>query len=115
LQAIAERALEVPGAQRTQFLAPDGTVLADAVVTPGGQGYLVHMAMHTLDADHTYQLWGLTTAGEMVSLGVLGGHPKVASFSAGLTITKLAVTIEQANGAVAPTTSPIVLGTLRRT
>jgi anti-sigma-K factor RskA len=114
LQALAERALEVPGAQRTQFLGPDGAVLADAVVTPEGHGYLLHMSMHTLDSDHAYQLWGLTTEGDMVSLGVLGGHPRVASFSADLTITKLAITIERAHGAVAPTSSPIVTGTLER-
>jgi len=50
----------------------------------------------------------------MVSLGVLGGHPTVASFTAKLPITTLAITVENAAGAIAPSGSPVVSGALQR-
>ncbi|HVV38584.1 MAG TPA: anti-sigma factor [Acidimicrobiales bacterium] len=112
LQALAERTYGASGGSRAHLVTANGAVAADAVLTSSGQGYLLHMAMHRLDAAHTYQLWGLNSAGKMVSLGILGTDPKVASFSAKVPITTLAVTIERAQGAVAPTSSPLVTGTL---
>jgi anti-sigma-K factor RskA len=114
LQALAERALDAPGAQHAQLISADGSVAGDAVLTRDGHGYIEHLALRTLDGEHAYQLWGLTDTGEPVSLGVLGGHPTIASFSAKLTIAKLAITVERAQGAAAPTASPVVSGALQR-
>ncbi|MEY2471612.1 MAG: hypothetical protein QOK28_941 [Actinomycetota bacterium] len=115
LQAIAERALGAPNAQRAQLVTPDGAVAADAVVTADGHGYLLHVALRTLDGAHAYQLWGLAGShSQPVSLGVLGGHPNVVSFTAKLPVEKLAITVERAEGATAPTTSPVVSGPLQR-
>jgi len=114
LQALAARAVRAPGAQRARLITADGSVAGDAVVTADGQGYLQHLALRTLDGEHAYQLWGVTALGQPVSLGILGGHPTTASFSARLAIAKLAITVEQAQGAAAPTVSPVVSGALHR-
>jgi anti-sigma-K factor RskA len=115
LSALADRALTEPSARRTTLLLPDGSVAGVAVVTENGQGYVAHLALKTLDGEHTYQLWGLTSAGRAVSLGILGAHPDVASFAAKVDIATLAITVERAEGAYAPTAAPVVSGALQRT
>ena len=109
ISLLRQRALDAqiaPGS-RTARLGSGAT----AVVTEDGKGYLV-TSFDKLDAAHSYQLWGFGIDGKPISLGVLGRTPEVAQFAAKIAVSKLAVTIEAAKGALAPTTPPIASGQL---
>jgi anti-sigma-K factor RskA len=112
LQALAASAMHEPGA-RVVTLRQNKVAVADVVVTANGRGYVTGVALPALDAEHTYQLWGLPVVGDPVSLGVLGRHPTVASFTADATLAQIAISVERRGGAVAPTSSPLA-GTLHR-
>ncbi|MEY2397499.1 MAG: hypothetical protein QOJ00_673 [Actinomycetota bacterium] len=109
---LADLAAADPGSRVVSLRSADGTASADAVLRPNGTGYLMHTRMPKLDADHTYQLWGLASGSKMVSLSVLGADPTVAGFTAKLALTQLAITIERAGGATQPTQQPLVSGTV---
>ncbi len=114
LRALADRALADPRSRTAILRRPDGTVAADAVVTADGRGYLLRPRLAALDSDHAYQLWGLSAAGRPVSLGVLGSQSTIDSFTARLAIAELAITVENAGGALAPSGAPLVRGALQR-
>lgn len=111
LRVAAQRAQMDPTSLTARLAAPDGGVAGDAVVQRNGSGYVI-ADLTKLAAGQTYQLWGLANGAKPVSLGVLGRTVEVASFTAKSGFAKLAVTIEQAGGAVAPTTSPVLIGEL---
>jgi anti-sigma-K factor RskA len=113
LRALADKAMDDPASRIAVLRRADGVVAAEAVVTADGHGYLVRPALAGLDADHAYQLWGLTAAGRPVSLGVLGARPTVTSFTANVPIKNLAITVEEAAGALTPTGTPVVSGSLQ--
>ena len=75
----AAEAMTDPNARLASLTTDDGATMADVVVQPDGQGYLVPRTMPTLASDRTYQLWG-AIGDEVVSLGVLGNEPSVAAF-----------------------------------
>jgi anti-sigma factor RsiW len=87
--------------------------LAQFVVTPSGQGYLVKSNLPTLSSAQTYQLWGVIN-GKAISLGLLGHTPNRAAFTfAGSpTPSKLGITVEPAGGSVVPTGSMLATGTV---
>jgi anti-sigma-K factor RskA len=116
LRALADRAMDDPTSRIATLRRSDGAVAAEAVVTKDGRGYLLHTALPDLDAARAYQLWGLTQYGSPVSLGVLGadGDVRVASFIAKLPVNELAITVEKAAGASAPTGVPLLRGALQR-
>ena len=107
------RALATPGA-RVVALAPTGGGRAtlDAVVLPGGQGYLYDSKLAPLAATSTYQLWGVA-GGDRVSYGLLGADPgSVTAFRAGPGVQALAVTVEVAGGVSTSTQTPLAAGSL---
>ncbi len=84
---------------------------AEAVITPGGQAFVVSSDMPRLPATETYQLWGLVR-GKPVSLGVAGSQgassSNVWTFHVQTTMTALMVTAEPTGGTPQPTTQVLV-------
>jgi len=94
----------------TVSLTGDGSVPAVPVVVRDGTAWLVATGLPELDADRTYQLWGLA-GDELVSVAVLGRDPGVVSFEVeGYAL--LAITTEQAPGVVQSENDPVVAGKL---
>lgn len=111
LDQAAAAAAVAPNARTVRLATGAGDHVADAVVLPDGRGYLVRADLPALGRDQTYQLWGVI-GGQTISLGLLGNDPTISSFRAVGPLTALAITAERAGGAVAPTTAPVVHGTL---
>lgn len=109
LDAAFESALDDPDATVVELASPDGAVQLRGVVTADGAGYLRATSLPTLADERTYQLWGGTPAGELVSLGVLGADPGVVAFDA-TGFELLAISEEAVPGVVAPTADPVVAG-----
>ena len=106
-------ALGTPGHKVVNVETPGHSRVAQFVVVPDGQGYLVNSDLPTLSSGKTYQLWGVFD-GRPISLGLLGQSPHQATFtSAGSkSPTALAITIEPASGSVVPTGSMLATGTV---
>lgn len=109
LASAATQAFSSSDARVTDLTTAEGTVLGRAAVLPDGNGYLLADALPDLP-DGTYQLWG-DTGSSIVSLGPLGAAPTVRSFPAAGELTRLMITAEAA-AVQAPTTDPLVIGTL---
>jgi anti-sigma-K factor RskA len=101
-------ALQTTGHTVVNVQSPGHDRLAQFVIVPAGQGYLVQSHLPRLSNGETYQLWGVT-GGKAISLGLLGQSPHQVAFTlAGPRRgTTLAITAEPAGGSVAPS-SPIV-------
>jgi hypothetical protein len=110
VEAAANRAFGDPGAQKVQLQSADGQMTARAVVLPDGSGFLVAHELPGLDDDRTYQLWGDTGTGSLVSLGLLGDDPTTIAFQAGTDLEALAVTEEEAGGVVRSQNPAVVAG-----
>jgi anti-sigma factor RsiW len=114
----AQAALESPTTQRVQLTrtpsspAPKGATVT-LVLSKSGTGYLIPQGLATLPTRETYQLWG-SIGGQLISLGVLGSHPAVATFSfdAGVKVQAFAITVEPAGGVVKTTHQPLVQGSV---
>jgi hypothetical protein len=110
LTQAATAALVNPAAHKAHLVSADGAVSVDAVVLPGGRGYVVRDSLPNLSGDRTYQLWSLERDGP-VSLGVLGSSPDVVSFRAGRLPTEMAITAERGpRGARTPHLPAVVSG-----
>lgn len=109
--ATVQRALTTPGAH-VVALKPvsGGAAVLDAVVLPGGQGYLYDAKLSPLSPAQTYQLWGVV-GDQRISYGVLGSAPAaVTAFRASSGVHALAVTAEVAGGVVTSTQTPVAVG-----
>ena len=109
--ATVKQALAATG-ERTVLLQPEhpGGPVLEAVILPGGQGYLFHSTLAPLPASQTYQLWGVVGA-QRVSYGVLGSQlPAFMAFRASSGVQYLAVTTEPAGGVVVSREAPVVVG-----
>jgi Anti-sigma-K factor rskA/Putative zinc-finger len=111
IAAAANRAFDDPDAQKLQLQSADGAMTARAVVLPDGRGYLVAHELPGLDTGRSYQLWGDTGAGSLVSLGLLGDDPTTIAFQAGTDLDALAITDEVAGGVVQSKNPPVIAGT----
>jgi anti-sigma-K factor RskA len=117
LDAVAKRAERLKGSQTVQLQSDDGVVVARAVLTTSGQGYLLATALPSLANDRTYQLWVVGKAGP-VSIGLLGPRPGVHAFSlasgspSASGIQAIAVSVEPIAGSTAPTATPVAAGKL---
>jgi anti-sigma factor RsiW len=115
----AQVALEDPSTQRVQLTPTDtSTAPRDATVTlvldASGTGFVIPQGMAALPSQETYQLWA-SIDGQLVSLGVLGSDPKVATFTfdSGAKVEAFAITAEQEGGVAQPTHKPLVEGTVQ--
>lgn len=99
-------------ARRAQLLSADGGRQTLAVVDRNGLGLLDGTTLAVLDAEHTYQLWGVvqTPDGQQViSLGVLGPQFDIAPFTVRQgTLVKLVLT-EETRGGVPVSSQPAAL------
>lgn len=112
-QAAVSAALADPSHQLVQLDSARGTRLAEFVVLPDGQGYMVSTSMPSLPGDETYQLWAMIS-GQPISMGLLGSNPRHAAFTVAPSAapTELAVTVEPAGGVTTPDRSPVATGRL---
>ncbi len=95
--AAAEAAAQEPGAIVADLASPDG-VVAQVVLSPDGEGFLLPDNMAALGADRTYQLWVLTPDEEAISAGVLGNNPEPVRFTWSGDVAGFALTREVAGG-----------------
>lgn len=107
LALAAQRAIATPGAQQMNLRSNDGSLQANAVMLPSGNGYVTNVNLPTLPAGRTYQLWVLHDS-HPVSAGLLGAKPDIAAFAAPGSVAGIAITDEPEAGSVAPTTPPLV-------
>jgi hypothetical protein len=105
----AAEAMTDPNARLTSLTTDDGATMADVVVQPDGQGYLVPRTMPTLASDRTYQLWG-AIGDEVVSLGVLGNEPTVAAFHTDPRVQAILITDEVRGGVPVTQQAPLSQG-----
>ena len=101
-----------PAGRRTQLQSEDGTMTADAVVTPAGVGFLSAATLPEIPSDETYQLWGVYGDDDVISLGVIGNRPGIEPFSAEDDVVALVITREEAGGVVSSTTGAVLVGEL---
>lgn len=106
-------ALATPGHRVVTLDSHSGAPLAQVVVVPSGQGYLVSSKLPSLTRDQTYQLWAIE-GNQPISLGLLGSSPHQSAFTmAGSTRpSHLSITAEPSGGSVFPTGSIIATGTV---
>lgn len=106
--STVEAALLTPNHKLVNLVSSAQVNLAQFVVLPDGQGYLVKSSMPKLRATQTYQLWGVIN-GKTISIGLMGNSPHEVAFTVSGTQrpSKLAVTVEPAGGTTSPT-SPII-------
>jgi len=111
--AAVHRAESTPGARVVALKPPTGSqTQLEAVVLPGGEGYLYGAKLSPLPPSQTYQLWGVVGT-QRISYGVLGSSlPPVMAFRAGSGLQALAVTAEVAGGVVSSTQQPVAVGLL---
>ena len=111
--ADVTRALATPGARSVRLSAPaGGGATLEAVILPGGQGYLYASKLSPLSPLQTYQLWGVVGA-QQISYGLIGPDPAtVTPFRAGSEVGALAVTEEVAGGVVSTSHQPVAVGAL---
>lgn len=88
----------------------DKTMMATVALSADGNGYVKNAGLHELPAGQVYQLWVISPGrAEPISAGVLGRNIDVAGFKFAGTIGAVAVSVENAPGAITPTT-PIAIG-----
>jgi hypothetical protein len=86
--------------------------LGDVIVTTDGRGYVRITNAAALPADQTYQLWAVVD-GVPISAGLLGNDPTVAAFTARSNVQAIALSVEAASGATAPTVGPIAVAAMQ--
>jgi Anti-sigma-K factor rskA len=82
---------------RKVMLSSDANAGRLEVAMDKSNGYVQAIDLPPLADGQVYQLWGVID-NEVISLGVLGAAPGLASFTADGPLTKLVLTVEQAGG-----------------
>jgi hypothetical protein len=111
LHSAALAAFDAPNSRTATMMSSDGQVQARAVVLADGSGYLLSQQLPVLDQTRTYQLWAIVD-GRPISVSVLGTDPAVVAFHVDQRATALAVSNEAAGGAVQPSATPILSGSI---
>lgn len=107
-----DRALRDPEAELVDLASPSGELRVRAVIDGDGRGYLLAHNLPELGADQTYQLWGVGATDQPISLGLLGPDPTTTSFTVAGAVDALAITAEDAPGAVVSDREAVVVGEL---
>ncbi|MFP5326269.1 MAG: anti-sigma factor domain-containing protein [Acidimicrobiia bacterium] len=111
LAALASSVLADPRTRQIELKGADGRRMALVALTPDGDGYVLPSGMQTLELGRAYQLWAL--AGDApVSAGLLGRSPDVSAFHIEGPVEGFAISVEDADGAAAPTSAPVAAGTV---
>ena len=77
---------------------------------PDGVGFLSAGTLPELPASETYQLWGVYSDGDVISLGVVGNRPAIEPFAADGELDALVITREAAGGVVSSTSGALLVG-----
>jgi len=106
-------ALATSGRKVVNLESAEHRRLAQFVMVPNGQGYLVKSTLPRLRSTATYQLWGVV-GGKSISLGLLGTSPDQATFTwaEARRPTALGITVEPAGGSVLPSGLMVATGTV---
>ena len=113
IAALARNATHQANARLAMLRADDGTIVARAVLTRSGSGYLLDSRLPKLPAGKTYQLWAVTGKGtKPISAALLGQQPGVSAFTVAAPTSAFAISVEDAAGAIEATTKPIAVGAL---
>jgi anti-sigma-K factor RskA len=99
LVAAAEAAAADRDSRAAELRADGSDVVVEAVVDNDGHGFLFGDALPELADDQTYQLWGVV-GDQVISIGIIGPHPELETFTVRGELAALAVTIEPAGGVV---------------
>ncbi len=109
--SMANVALRDPHAVKAELDAfGESGVTGRAVLLPNGTGFLVAHELPALADGGTYQLWGRTGDGPLISLGLLGGEPGTVAFQAGHDVDAIAVTAEQPGGVTTTQNLAVIAG-----
>jgi anti-sigma factor RsiW len=116
LTRAEQAALAAPSTRQVHLTTPAGGAAsgsATVVLTASGTGFVEAGRLTPLPTGRTYQLWGVVS-GRTISLGLLGRSPAVVPFSAAGHggMQAFAISAENAGGSVAPTSTPVVEGTV---
>jgi anti-sigma-K factor RskA len=106
-------ALLDPAAKHIMLTSTTGAQpVAQLVVLPSGNAFLVGGRLSAIPATRTYQLWAIA-GGRAISVGLLGTKPTTAAFSVdpNTPVRAYLVTVEHAGGAIAPTAAPVAHAT----
>lgn len=108
---LIDIAVTTPGHLQVDMRSATGGQVAEAVLLPDGQGYLVRDNLAPLPASQTYQLWALI-GDHRVSVGLLGPRPDQSSFVVGAVsdLQMLMVTVEARGGVVQSQHPAVVWG-----
>lgn len=110
-RAVKEAFADPASKQADLVSAGDATVKVRAVVDSTGHGYLLADSLPALPDKQTYQLWG-KVGDQLISLGLLGSHPRTAVFTAGSDVSLLALTAEVEGGVLSSKNPPVAAGEL---
>lgn len=84
---------------RQAVLVNDGGLGIEVIVDESGLGYILASELPQLPRELTYQLWGVV-GDQVISIGILGPSPQIATFTAKGDLVALAITIEQSGGVI---------------
>jgi anti-sigma factor RsiW len=99
LEVAVEAARSDRDSRTAELVAEGDPTVVEAVVDQDGHGFLLASELPALPNDQTYQLWGIIGE-QVISIGVLGPHPELETFTVKGDLAGLAVTIEPAGGVV---------------
>jgi Anti-sigma-K factor rskA len=111
IAALAKSAAKQQGSQTVALLNDTKGVVAEVVLTTGGQAYLRNTSLPELTDGTTYQLWTIND-GTAISAGVMGPNPKTVAFFSGAKPRTFAITVEKSAGTPASVESPVAVGTI---
>lgn len=109
LASVAATVLSDPDSRQVELRGADGRKMGVVALSEEGDGYVLASAMQPLEEGRAYQLWALTGA-EPVSAGLLGRAPDIAAFHVEGDVEGFAISVEDENGAPAPTSAPVAAG-----
>lgn len=112
IELAYEAARNDPEGRVVGLASEDGALRADAVVQSDGVGFLSASSLPALPAEETYQLWGVYSDGDVISLGVVGNRPGIEPFTADGELDALVITREVAGGVMASTSGALLVGEL---
>ena len=84
---------------RSAVLVNDEGLAIEVIVDESGLGYILGADLPQLPRDLTYQLWGVVGE-QVISIGILGPSPQIATFTAKGDLSALAITIEPSGGVI---------------
>lgn len=98
LQAAVEEVRADRDSRRAVLVNDDGLGI-EVLVDESGLGYILGETLPQLPRDLTYQLWGVV-GDQVISIGILGPNPRIATFTAKGDLAALAITIEPSGGVI---------------